>query len=853
LGERLRAIHVNAMAGRVLDLLPLCTPDAACQTTACFAFAAICDLAASDLSLLPAVLPTITAMRTSSFPRCIRMARVPLLRLIRASPEHANALAALASEIGVDQGVTRKRPRAPLVPSQTSAEQRLVHERLDMLPMTSQVELIMRCTPSVGVEPGATLDRVTASFARLLTLLHEQNAARLRDPRLRSAPPTIDTDLQVVVDAFAKIIGKDGLPVPAAAAPPVVIERRTVPDIPVLPSTDEYRTEQIEACFDRVASAATRSPMAEAIAARLVASVAVDRVPMLIERFRQAPVEWCSALLQLCYALVGKGLDALYESVLLDMVETLLSVPPAELSRLLCQCPVLPKHVVETLDRHIVAEGGSGARMVALFALRDVVMKRPADRSAILDVVLSYCASSNAILRKTAVNLIATQLAPSGPAIQEPIVAFATRLFGTMSEPFEREIEERVAAKPEPLPGDDRTAAADRTEAQDDKMEIDGDEQETTGAGAQVDTGAGLEPPERSGDDNNHGEPGSEQGQSKPEDGPANAADGLIEAEAHRRLDLYFALCAGLRPDLLHGILAEFALVSARGTRVRASIHKHIVRVVRAIGVGSPAMIDAIASGPPGAEPLVLHILHILTESADGGDNIVHPALVDAARVCYGRARDARFLIPVISGMKRADVLDALPHIIALPKNHVQQAFKVLLGARSPVSPSEVLVRLHLVAPTPDHPLLRKVLEAIELCILDREAYNEKVLAVVLQQIVEHTPIPVLFMRTLIQVIVAHPLLTDFGMSILAKLVNKRIWDMPVQELWQGFVVCCKRTAPQSFPVMLQLPSQKLAHIIDRSKDPEQLRNDLARFVQNSRIGVRRSIMSVLGLSRRTR
>lgn len=79
-------------------------------------------------------------------------------------------------------------------------------------------------------------------------------------------------------------------------------------------------------------------------------------------------------------------------------------------------------------------------------------------------------------------------------------------------------------------------------------------------------------------------------------------------------------------------------------------------------------------------------------------------------------------------------------------------------------------------------------MEATAFCLLNRAVFVEKVLGVCLQQLVERSPVPVLTVRTLIQALAAHPGLIDFGMFILGRLINKRVWEQP--QLWQGFIVC---------------------------------------------------------------
>lgn len=41
-----------------------------------------------------------------------------------------------------------------------------------------------------------------------------------------------------------------------------------------------------------------------------------------------------------------------------------------------------------------------------------------------------------------------------------------------------------------------------------------------------------------------------------------------------------------------------------------------------------------------------------------------------------------------------------------------------------------------------------------------------------------------------------------------------QVWKYP--KVWEGFVKCCQRTKPQSYSVLLQLPSAQLTSIFER-------------------------------------
>ena len=76
----------------------------------------------------------------------------------------------------------------------------------------------------------------------------------------------------------------------------------------------------------------------------------------------------------------------------------------------------------------------------------------------------------------------------------------------------------------------------------------------------------------------------------------------------------------------------------------------------------------------------------------------------------------------------------------------------------------------------------------------------------------ELTPLPTLLMRTVIQSLALYPRLSGFIMNILNRLITKQVWKYP--KVWEGFVKCCERTQPQSFSVIIQLPSTQLSEAL---------------------------------------
>lgn len=64
---------------------------------------------------------------------------------------------------------------------------------------------------------------------------------------------------------------------------------------------------------------------------------------------------------------------------------------------------------------------------------------------------------------------------------------------------------------------------------------------------------------------------------------------------------------------------------------------------------------------------------------------------------------------------------------------------------------------------------------ATNLCFAERNVYTSEVLAVVMQQLMEQSPLPMLLMRTVIQALTMYPRLGGFVMNILSRLIMKQV------------------------------------------------------------------------------
>ena len=140
-------------------------------------------------------------------------------------------------------------------------------------------------------------------------------------------------------------------------------------------------------------------------------------------------------------------------------------------------------------------------------------------------------------------------------------------------------------------------------------------------------------------------------------------------------------LCLSLYLSLLpsnHKLIHDLAVVYV-GTS--ADTKRIILRVlegpVKGMGMNSPELLLLVENCPKGAETLVTRIIHVLTDKQPPSAE-----LVSRVRDLYHkRVPDVRFLIPVVNGLSKKEVISALPKLIKLNPVVVKEVFNRLLGA----------------------------------------------------------------------------------------------------------------------------------------------------------------------------
>ncbi|EPS73040.1 hypothetical protein M569_01716, partial [Genlisea aurea] len=512
-----------------------------------------------------------------------------------------------------------------------------------------------------------------------------------------------------------------------------------------------------------------------------------------------------------------------YERFFLEVAKSLLHKLPASdksFSRLLGEVPTIPGSVLGLLhDVCTKSLSGTDARdgdrvTQGLGAVWSLILGRPLNRHAFLDIALKCAVHHKDEVRTKAIRLVSNKLY-SVDYLSQEIEKYATDMFlSTMGTSISGQLQSAPAESAQGIGG---------------KVEC----TEASTSGSHVsEHGISSDVPTASVDAKNSSVPGASVDDSS-----------SVSSQAHVVMSLFFALCAK-KPILLHLVFDKYgpALQS-----VKQAVSRHISVLVRSLGSSCTELLNIISDPPQGSEDLVIQVLHVLSEGTTPS-----PDLLETIKRLYEtRLKDATVLIPILSAFSRDEVLPIFPQLIQLPLPKFQTALAHILQGSAhsgpALTPVEVLVAIHDISPEKEGIPLKKITDACTACFEQHTVFTQQVLTKALNQMVDQTTLPLLFMRTVIQAIDAFPTMVDVVMDILSKLVSRQqIWKMP--KLWVGFLKCVSQTLPHSFRVLLQLPSPQLESALNKYPN---LRSPLAAHATQSSVrpSVNRSTLAVLGLA----
>eukprot|EP01133_Synstelium_polycarpum_P015596 gene15596-18528_t len=270
-----------------------------------------------------------------------------------------------------------------------------------------------------------------------------------------------------------------------------------------------------------------------------------------------------------------------------------------------------------------------------------------------------------------------------------------------------------------------------------------------------------------------------------------------------QKIQIFFALCAK-RPALLSELLEFYSRTPS--DIVKSELVSRIGPVARAIGMQNDALLQTVRMCPVGAESLMFEMLN----SVVGSDRPTAD-FVAAVKTLLLTSDTPRFYLPIIAGLTKEDIVALLPTIVVQPKEEMAKFITALAQPNASISPSELLVHLHLTAaPSPKH-----IADSIDSCLEHVGVFRQETLAVAIVQLQGEATLPSTLVRTMILALKRFPMLKQFIIEQLRALVSKQIWNDA--NLWKGFLMCASSAEPDSFPVVLDLPASQFENAMASS------------------------------------
>ncbi|XP_020962203.1 symplekin isoform X3 [Arachis ipaensis] len=433
--------------------------------------------------------------------------------------------------------------------------------------------------------------------------------------------------------------------------------------------------------------------------------------------------------------------SVLYEKFLLGVAKSLLESFPASdksFSRLLGEVPLLPESALNILSdlccSDVVDHNGKIIRDIervtqGLGAIWSLILGRPQNRQACLGIALKCAVHPQDEIRAKAIRLVTNKLYQLS-YIAEDVEKFAT---DTLLSAVDHDVSQSGPSEQRP-------------EVEVACQEISGTSQVSESTLSEHDSDRTTKP-------------------------MAQSLPSISFSEAQRLISLFFALCTK-KPSLLQIV---FDVYGRAPRMVKQAFHRHIPILLRALGQSYTELLHIISDPPQGSENLLTLVLQILTQ-----DSTPSLELISTVKRLYEtKFKDVSILVPLLSSLSKKEVLPIFPRLVDLPLEKFQRALAHILQGSAHTGPAltpvEVLVAIHGIVPEKDGLALKKITDACSACFEQRTVFTQQVLAKALNQMVDQTPLPLLFMRTVIQAIDAFPALVDFVMEILSKLVTKQL------------------------------------------------------------------------------
>jgi symplekin len=308
--------------------------------------------------------------------------------------------------------------------------------------------------------------------------------------------------------------------------------------------------------------------------------------------------------------------------------------------------------------------------------------------------------------------------------------------------------------------------------------------------------------------------------------------------ECNRLLALVGVVCK----EKVERVSRMFEVYTSKKTTevAREAIATTLGKVAQAVGP-TEALMDVVSAFPNGSEQLTAECVRVLYEHYDSSRSELHRwscGLADS-RNCV------ELLVPTLAHCSKQEALELLQRLILLKQERFRAAVHKLCTDGGPLHPTELLVELHHLEQKQHHAggsesmyTVHDIIEACNACFQMRSVFTPEVLSAAINQLAELSPLPVLFMRTMMQALAVAPKLQAFLLEVAQRLVGRQVWKED-SKLWSGFLLFMAKTLPDSCSVLLALPPEQLQSAL-KSEKHSKLGRHLQHHLQHNPLACER-------------
>jgi len=215
---------------------------------------------------------------------------------------------------------------------------------------------------------------------------------------------------------------------------------------------------------------------------------------------------------------------------------------------------------------------------------------------------------------------------------------------------------------------------------------------------------------------------------------------------------------------------------------------------------------------------------------------------------------EIKFLCVISGGLSKDEIQELLPRMVrelgsvkGKGLEMLRKAFARMVQARPPpLSQSDLLIALHRIDHTAQGMKTKNLLEAIGLCLSNKEIFRSDNIKDAITILMKDTNLSLCLMRTVILSAQMYPELKKFGLNeVVPRLIQNKTWES-APRVWEGVAMFIKsfaanQYAEPSLRAVLGLPAVQLRAII---KVATNARAPLCKLLKTFSVEERQEVLS---------